>query len=308
MNKISLCLALCVCALLGGLAWTLVRISDLEMQIGDLQARLNLPQPSGPSPAETRRVEELERKVSALTTENDGFKAAASASPRVPPAAAPSVPGPEIRAELAALREENAALKTKLSQGEPKPKPVEKPPDDSKKAAMEEAQRQFGRVLEVGKELPEEIAKELDLAPHQVFNINKALAAEDENLRDTLREFIQANYPDDNKPEYATADAPTMIMALMPKIMPDAMKLSTLSVEDQVKLMKGDLDMRDVVGADSAFYRLARTLHEARRVTQSEIARGVTPEIAKRFEDEFLPSGLYVFKGPLHFSFGRIKD
>lgn len=308
MNKTTLCLALCVCALLGLLAWSFVRVSDLEMQIADLQTRLNRPQPPGPSPAEAKRVEELERKVSALTTENDGLKAAASAPPRVPPVAVPSVPSPEIRAELTALREENAALKTKLAQGESKPKPDEKKADKPEQAAREEAQKQFSRVLEVGKELSEDVAKELDLAPHQVFSINKALAAEDENLRTSLRDFIEANYPEDNKPEYATADAPTMIMALMPKIMPDAMKLSTLSVEDQVKLMKGDLDMRDVVGADSAFYRLARTLHDSRRITQSEIARGVTPAIAKRFEDEFLPSGLYVFKGPLHFSFGRIKD
>ena len=151
------------------------------------------------------------------------------------------------------------------------------------------------RPFVVGKEIPDGAAKALGLDAAQVQSVNAVLAAEGKRLADSVREMIHREFPDKVGDDMENKSAGQLVVAsLLDKLMPE------------IKQATAEANLWDVLGKDSASWKLAEVMQKARASTFEELGRVVTPEQLASIRKDYLQPGNFLFPGNLNLGFPEL--
>lgn len=219
------------------------------------------PTPSAP-PDLVRKVEALDRELATARGE------ASTARKRAE----------EAEARAATLEAQAKAPAESASKPSASPTPAPSEAEAKRKARIELLGRR--NRIEVGKPLPEDIAKSLELEPAQLEALNATLVAEGKELYGVLR-AVAAEHPKAAIPE---EDNVGVLLAALGPSLKDAQDLNKHFQDPEILMGTKTLCLEELMDPASPFIRIMEGLDAVRGRTLETLARSLRPDQRERVE------------------------
>jgi hypothetical protein len=157
----------------------------------------------------------------------------------------------------------------------------------------------------VGEAIPDYDATRLVLDEAQRMAADAMLQEEPKRLGDAMRELINRDFPGllgqglaDKKPE-------EMLVSMLPKLAPEVSKVQ----ETMAAAAKAGQELPglwDVLGKDSASWKLAKALASAREATHKDLGRVLSEDQMHHVKRGFLPEHEFRFPGNMNLGFAPL--
>lgn len=201
------------------------------------------------------------------------------------------------RAEKVRLEKEIETVRKELAAS----KAAEKPADEGIKS-LEDVLSKHAKALIYGRDIPEEVAKDLGLEPAQVVALKMAMEDELRRLDESMSRFYAGNM-EGATAEAANKPAKELIMAMMGPIAADMKEFSKMPLSEQLKIHT-TTSIEEMLGPDRFLSKLSSEVHGVRLKTYVELERSLTPEQIAKLRSEYLREGLLAYDDQFKLEFG----
>lgn len=202
------------------------------------------------------------------------------------------------RAEKVKLEKEIESVKKELAAA----KAAGKPAVDEGIKSLEDVLAKHAKALIYGRDIPEEVAKDLGLEPAQVVALKMAMEDELRRLDESMSRFYAGNM-DGATAEAANKPAKDLIMAMMGPIAADMKEFSKMPLSEQLKIHT-TTSIEELLGPDKFLSKLSSEVHGIRAKTYVELERSLTPEQIAKLRTEYLREGMLAYDDQFKLEFG----